>query len=404
MTQFISWHSNQKDCLWIQETIWSVIQLFPALRYLYIDAQFLQFTPTFKAFTTLESISISALEASSLYTNLSKLYASCSTLTSIAISDSSGRRLLTKANSVEQIFLGCSKNVPSGRLRRLCLHDCFVHIDKFTLPHLRQLTSLELICVQYTPYPWSTFIGSGIQLEELVHNTITDSLIDYLSSYSGLKKLWLSVSPFMDTSPSDQAATRFFNNVLSRHVETLESLSVKAYYEGEWCFTSQNAGVISQCTKLNHLLMGITSAKNSRDSDSVENDDEFDGNEVENPNVVSLCFQRRCSHLKSYSSTPRLQKHLLDTVIQLPLMTHLSLTVASPEYSRFGGCGTGRIKHLWTTRAEIRMNVTNYRPPPSCSYLPRVEVNGMFEGIRDSMDGRLRYVVESDLKKPTHTN
>ena len=408
MTEIISWHPNQKDCLWIQETIWSVIQSFPVLRYLHVDAQFLQFTPTFKAFTTLESISISALEASSLYTCLSKLYASCSTLTSIAISDKSGRRRFTKANSVDQIFLGCSKNVLPGCLRRLCLDDCFVHIDKFTLPHLRQLTSLELICLQHAwggdhylyGHPrdiWSSFVGSGIQLQELVHNTTTNSMIDYLSSYSGLKKLKLSASSFVDASSSDEAATRFFNEVLSRHVETLESLSLKAYYEGEWCFTSRNAGVISQCTKLNHLLMSIISVETSRDSDSEEDDDEFDRNKVANPNVVSFCFQTEAS--LQHSSTPHLQKHLLDTVVQLPLMTHLSLTAADPEYSRGSGCGTGRIRHCWTTLEEIRMNVTNYRPPPSCSYLPEVEVigNEMFEGVRDAI-GQLGYVVK--LKKP----
>ena len=199
---------------------------------------------------------------------------------------------------MDQIFLGCSKNTPASRLRRLCLHDCFVRIDKFTLPHLHQLTSLELICMQhrysgedldYYGYPrdiWSTFIGSGIQLEELVHNTTTNSLIDYLSSYSGLKKLKLTVSLFTDAPSSDEAATRFFDNVLSRHVETLESLSLEAYYEGEWCFTLRNAGLISQCTKLNHLLMSTFVPFQPK-----AEDDEFD-TDVPYPNiVVSISFK-----------------------------------------------------------------------------------------------------------------
>ena len=258
---------------------------------------FLQFIPTFKAFTTLESISIASTcsGTSWLYTSLSKLYASCSTLTSLAISDGSGRQL-TKANSVDQIFLGSPK--PS-RLRRLSLHDCFVHIDKLTLPHLRQLTSLELICVRHIYYQggsdsygypcdiWSTFIGSGIQLEELVHNSMTVSLIDYLSSYSGLKKLKLSVSAFTDASSSNKAATRFFNNVLSRHVETLESLSLDAWYEDEWCFTPRNAGMVSQCTKLNHLLMSIISDKTSSNSRSLQGE-EFDAANPDRNLVVSF--------------------------------------------------------------------------------------------------------------------
>ena len=292
--------------MWIQETVWSVIQSFSALRYLYIEPWFLQFSLTFKAFTTLESISIDASacsEISWLYTSLSKLYASCPTLTSLAISDRSGHYRLNINNNVDQIFLGGPNNIQPSRLRRLCLHNCFVRIDKITLPHLRQLTSLELICIQhrysgqdldYYGYPrdiWSTFIGSGIQLEELVHNSTSTSLIDYLSSYSGLRKLELLVTPFADASSSDEAATRFFNDVLSRHLETLESLSLEAYYEGEWCFTSQNAGLISQCTKLNHLLMSIVPLRQE------EEDDEFDTNVVANPKpnmVVSVFFFEGC--------------------------------------------------------------------------------------------------------------
>ena len=200
---------------------------------------------------------------------------------------------------MDQIFLGCSKNTLASRLRRLCLHDCFVRIDKVTLPHLRQLTSLELICRQHrfwewspdsNSHPrsiWSTFVGSGIQLEELVHNTTTTSLIDYLSSYTGLKKLKLSVSQFMDASSSDQAATRFFNGVLSRHLETIESLSLEAYYEGEWCFTSRNAGLIGQCTKLNHLLMSIISDKTLQGTDVA--------NRGRSPVVSIYFYQRRIS-------------------------------------------------------------------------------------------------------------
>jgi len=294
--QIISWHPNRKDCSWIQETIWSVIQSFSALRDLHIATQFLQLSPTFEAFTTLETISIDANTCSEsktpwLYTSLSKLYASCSTLTSLAISDGSGYQ----PNNVDQIFLGCP-NDTLPHLRRLCLHDCFV---TFTLPHLHQLNSLELICMQhrflpeelhYYGYPrgiWSTFIESEIQLEELVHNTTTPLLFDYLSSYSGLKKLDLSVSTFTNASSSDEAATRFFNDVLSRHVETLESLSLRAHYEGEWCFTPQNAGLISQCTKLNHLLMGIISLQQEA------GDEEFDADIVANPDrntVVSFFF------------------------------------------------------------------------------------------------------------------
>jgi len=94
----------------------------------------------------------------------------------------------------------------------------------------------------------------------------------------------------------------------------------------------------------------------------------------------------------SYSSTPRLQKHVLDTVIQLPLMTHLSLVPAYPESQRHNRCGTGRRRHRHQSKDEIEKNVKRYRPLPSCQYLIEVRVGDTtFEGIR-AANGRLRYV------------
>ena len=94
----------------------------------------------------------------------------------------------------------------------------------------------------------------------------------------------------------------------------------------------------------------------------------------------------------SYSSTPRLQKHVLDTVIQLPLMTHLSLMPAYPESQRHNRCGTGRRRHRHRSKDEIEKNVKRYRPLPSCQYLIEVRVGDTtFEGIR-AANGRLRYV------------
>ena len=86
--------------------------------------------------------------------------------------------------------------------------------------------------------------------------------------------------------------------------------------------------------------------------------------------------------------------------MQLPFMNHLSLMAANPESQRDSWCGTGLRSHYYLRKEEIKMNVKNYRPPPSCSYLLPVEVGDKkFEGARDAADGQLRYVeIVSDLK------
>jgi len=82
-------------------------------------------------------------------------------------------------------------------------------------------------------------------------------------------------------------------------------------------------------------------------------------------------------------------------------MSHLSLKSANPEYERDNyRCGNGRMNHARFTKDQIMKNVTNYQPPPSCSYLLEVEVGDKtFEGVRNAANGRLRFVeVVSNLK------
>ena len=209
----------------------------------------------------LESISISGTPrtgADQFLDNLAMLYASSPRLISLDVSHS---WVLSKAN-LHHLFSMCNDKSPPHRLRHLGLDSYFVRLDKDTLSHLRHLTSLNLELfttslagIASSPDEiWRTFMGSGIHLEELRHDVITMSLIDYLSSYSGLKKLHL-----MD-SGSDNWVTAdpFFKKCLVvNHVDTLEKLTLMAGGKGPWNFCSNNSMSITKCTKLKCLAMTV---------------------------------------------------------------------------------------------------------------------------------------------------
>jgi hypothetical protein len=101
---------------------------------------------------------------------------------------------------------------------------------------------------------------------------VTDSLIDYLSSYSGVKKLDLKVNGFLDQEASDEAAGKFFNRALPRHAENLEVMNLEARYESAWCYSTHNSMLIQKCVKLRYLSLGLFSKQVRKIVFSAEDD------------------------------------------------------------------------------------------------------------------------------------
>jgi len=210
-----------------------------------------------------------------LFLNLAALLASSYKLTSLTI-DMTHRYHLpyTKSESLHQLFQYCSAKHPP-RLHHLGLHHCLVLLDEVALHNLSHLTSFKLLhtrykdlgpsCSEVSSSPddiWSAFTGSGIRLQELEHDTITDSLLDYLLTFSGLKKLSLIGLGDNEQNLSETPAyARFCSFVLPKHQETLEELNITPYFDCRWCFGSHNAYVIAKCTKLRYISMSVVSSQ-----------------------------------------------------------------------------------------------------------------------------------------------
>lgn len=195
-------------------------------------------------------------------------------------------RDIDKFQSLHQVFKYYPTNAPPLRLRDLQMHRCRFRLDHITMPHLRHLTSLDLMGVEELNTParqsdnnsgtnspsvlqeedsfgssledvWIAFRLAGVQLENIDIDMVPNSFLDYLSSYSGLKKLYIELNKLRDLQLSDSLACRFFKESLRNHTHSLEELVLSTSYEGLWCIGSHNLELLGQCKNMERICMSV---------------------------------------------------------------------------------------------------------------------------------------------------
>ncbi|KAF7366079.1 F-box domain-containing protein [Mycena venus] len=122
-----------------------------------------------------------------------------------------------------------------------------------------QLTSLQLLGqVDYSAVgPILTSPKCrGVYLKQLMINTVTNTLLVYLKSYSGLEQLAL-VGGDGSREASDRLADDFFQSVLLRHANTLVDLKVTARHEGRWSFGTHNIDSLLNLHQLKSLGVSV---------------------------------------------------------------------------------------------------------------------------------------------------
>jgi len=179
------------------------------------------------------------------------------------------------AGSFHHLLRNCPPNLVLP-LKHLGLQGFSLKLDSITLPHLHRLTSLTLhnvttsesdpdgtyVCKTESSHPdeiWAILKTTDVRLDGIDVNHISTSLLDYISSYSGLKKLRLSLLNFKTEGESDIAANQFYNLCLGKHTSSLEELIVMADYEGGWCLGDQALVMISLCKNLKILEGSLVS-------------------------------------------------------------------------------------------------------------------------------------------------
>jgi hypothetical protein len=179
------------------------------------------------------------------------------------------------AASLHHLLRNCPSNLVLP-LKHLGLQGFSLKLDSITLPHLHRLTSLTLHNVTTSEsepdgayvgkaessHPdgiWAILKTTDVRLDGIDVNHVSTTLLDYISSYSGLKKLHLAPKNLEFQDESDFAANQFYNLCLGKHTSSLEELTVMAGYEGGWCFGDQALVVISLCKKLKILEGSLVS-------------------------------------------------------------------------------------------------------------------------------------------------
>jgi len=134
-------------------------------------------------------------------------------------------------------------------------------------------------------------MNTNVHLRVLKCGTVTEALINYLNSYSGIEKLSLELADFFfDNADDDEQETlpmppgvpnsgiktpngwlsHKFGSILQKHQDTLVELSVRVPYGGPWCVTNQWADALVSCVEL--VYLGIT-FPSERLCDFSQNDD-----------------------------------------------------------------------------------------------------------------------------------
>ncbi|KAJ7583876.1 hypothetical protein C8J56DRAFT_194250 [Mycena floridula] len=93
---------------------------------------------------------------------------------------------------------------------------------------LRSLTTLDLCGIDSTPTStfWSILASEGIFLRDLRASEVDDSLLEYLSFYAGLQKLYLIQFRSLDLT-RESPWPGFITTILSRHFESLLELTIR---------------------------------------------------------------------------------------------------------------------------------------------------------------------------------
>jgi hypothetical protein len=307
------WVPAVKDSEWAHATVLEALKSYPNLQSLSIELQSCRIEIPFQIFTTLRHISVFCvgedpdrpLHHAKSFDNLINMIAQSPRLESIDFTNNYNykrRKLSTRSLHHLLEHYPNDENVPPLQLKRLALASCLVRLDdEIIMRHLRYLTSLSLedLLEPLAPVPetpadpnrnpdededeedkddaiskdildkqnrwgssydqiWETIHDAGLKLEEITLYIIPPAFVEYIASYSGLKKLTIGTGGFKDGTASDNAGKRFYE-ALEKHADSIEELDISAYYEGLWCFGHHNKALLSTFQNLKTLSMKVQS-------------------------------------------------------------------------------------------------------------------------------------------------
>ncbi|KIM44338.1 hypothetical protein M413DRAFT_25759 [Hebeloma cylindrosporum] len=330
--QSVEWKPGYNDADWAQNDVMNALKTLPSLRVILLQGPHFKLPPSLHDLSSIQEISASVISVhtSEILDNICKPVARSPKITSIDMTS-------------------CS--LPPLRLHHLSLEFYRVKLDEVTLPHLKHLMSLNLMCIEepFGRKRWGSRRTADLSPseEKQTYGSALDDIWEalktslshlFLASYSGLKKLQLSPGGFDEGDSSDSMASQFFSTPFINHVQSLEHLSISALYEGSWCFGPWNQTIISRYTNLKTLAMAIV----SRDVDGEGN-------------MIGLS---------------------LDTLSNsMPKLERLIILTADLEDFRNIICAKPSMNYAAYAARAIISRANMYRSLPTCHRLPHLTVD-----------------------------
>nr|GAT57494.1 predicted protein [Mycena chlorophos] len=103
---------------------------------------------------------------------------------------------------------------------------------------------------------WALLVSRGIPLVSLTTDRVTEALLEYLKSYSGLERLVIN-GDWRTASGDGGLAGEFFDEVLPLHAPTLEVFRCVWAWRCDWCLGPNNASKIAEMSHLIDLDMSV---------------------------------------------------------------------------------------------------------------------------------------------------
>jgi hypothetical protein len=113
-------------------------------------------------------------------------------------------------------------------IEHLYINDINATMDQVTLPHLMHLTSFHFqdrtLDHSVAQSVWTSFLANNIKLSHVKTNVgMTEEMLLYLSSWSGLKKFDLDDT---EEAEVENLSDRLFEEVIPKHINSLQSLRI----------------------------------------------------------------------------------------------------------------------------------------------------------------------------------
>ncbi|KAK7031942.1 hypothetical protein R3P38DRAFT_2926171 [Favolaschia claudopus] len=284
-------------------------------------------------------------------------------------------------HSLDDLFPGLTKSDIQLRLTELRVFRCSIKLDAGTMPHLKSLRSLWWFDGNWEI--WNAL--RGVHLVDLHTDQVSDDMLEYVASYSGLKRLVIKYADGQDDDDSNRLADKFYESALPRHADSLVALFCRGTWEGRWSFGPHNFEQLAMLRRLESLRMNVNLV--------------FAGYKPRDPKATFTGRgARRIFEIEKDSEGRNSVHQFLRLVNQLPI-TNAAILPAASSKDRNNTCGHNAITHKETAIRKIDEAIQNFHMV-ACRPCCTIVLGGWNYYMVSGKDGKYRAVDSAELSWP----